>query len=187
MTPVLLTVGHGTAAQGDFTSLLAGAGVSRVVDVRRYPGSRKHPHMAREKLEQWLPDAGISYSWEPKLGGRRRLEPDSPDVWWRVEAFRAYAGHMRSPDFAAALNEVLHMAATSRTAIMCSESLWWRCHRRMIADFVVLARGGDVQHLTHDGRLASHEAAEGARVSGGLLVYDARGDPIRSRSQTSSD
>lgn len=187
MTPALLTVGHGTAAQGEFSTLLAEAGVARVVDVRRYPGSRKHPHMAREALEQWLPSVGIEYTGEPRLGGRRKLEPESPDVWWRVEAFRAYAGHMRSPDFLASVEELLDMAATSRTAIMCSESLWWRCHRRMVADFVVLARGGAVQHLTHDGRLTSHQPVEGARLTGGLLVYDVPDDPVRSRSQTSSD
>jgi uncharacterized protein (DUF488 family) len=164
------TLGHGTASRQQLLDLLTGAGVATVVDVRRFPGSRAHPHVRREALAEWLPAAGIAYRWEERLGGRRRLADGSPDVWWQVPAFRAYAGHMRTAEFAAAMDGLLR---ESGAAVMCSESLWWRCHRRLIADFGVLARGAEVRHLQHDGRLTAHTVAAGARLrADGLLVYD---------------
>ena len=168
----LLTFGHGTASRDRLLALLAGAGVARIVDVRRFPGSRAHPHVRREALAAWLPAAGVAYRWEERLGGRRRLAEGSPDVWWQVEAFRAYAAHMRTVEFVAAMDLLLSESG-SRVAVMCSESLWWRCHRRLIADFAVLARGAEVRHLQHDGRLTAHPVAAGARLrDDGLLVYD---------------
>jgi uncharacterized protein (DUF488 family) len=173
MAPCLITVGHGTASQAEFTSLLRDAGVTRLVDVRRYPGSRAHPHVSRDALARWLPAAGVSYRWEERLGGRRRLPAESPDRWWRVDAFRAYAHHMRSAEFLEAISGLLSGLGTAQTAVMCSESLWWRCHRRLIADFATLARGIAVCHLNHGGRLTEHPVAAGARLSpDGVLVYD---------------
>ena len=101
------------------------------------------------------------------------MPPDSPDVWWTVAAFRGYAGHMRSRDFLAAIDQVLDEARTTTTAVMCSESVWWRCHRRLIADFAVLSRGVEVDHLHHSGKRTPHAVAAGARrTDDGLLVYD---------------
>ncbi len=171
--PSLLTVGHGTDDADSFAALLVGAGVARVVDVRSFPGSRRHPHMGREALAVWLPAAGVDYVWERRLGGRRRLSDPQADLWWRVEAFRAYASHMRSEEFVAGFDRLAAEAAEAPTAIMCSESLWWRCHRRMIADYAVAVRGWTVQHLGHDGSLTPHVPAAGARVDGGRLYYDA--------------
>jgi uncharacterized protein (DUF488 family) len=173
---MLLTVGHGTATQDQLRDLLQGAGVGLLVDVRRFPGSRRHPHVARPELEQWLPGAGIRYRWEPRLGGRRTVpaEASAADPWWTVEAFRAYAAHTRTPEFRSAIADVLSGTATASTALMCSESLWWRCHRRLIADVLVLLHDVDVQHLGHDGRLTEHVPAAGARVCDGALVYDRR-------------
>lgn len=169
----LLAFGHGTANQDELTRLLQGAQVARVVDVRRHPGSRAHPHVRREELSRWLPSAAIEYRWEERLGGRRRVPADSPDVWWQVDAFRAYAGHMRTPEFLEAVDDLLVDAAAAVTAVMCSESVWWRCHRRLIADFVHLAKGRRVCHLLHSGRLADHAGCPGARVTAdGVLVYD---------------
>jgi len=125
-------------------------------------------------VEQWLPDVGVAYHWEERLGGRRRLAKDSPDEdsWWQVTQFRAYAAHTRTPEFAAALDELLADAGRP-TAVMCSESVWWRCHRRLIADVCVLGRGIDVQHLMPDGRLRPHRPADGARQrDDGLIVWD---------------
>jgi uncharacterized protein (DUF488 family) len=170
--PSLLTVGHGTADQDTFTRLLERCGVQRLVDVRSFPGSRRNPHMSRESLQVWLPAAGVEYLWERRLGGRRRLPADSPDVWWQVAAFRAYAAHMRTEEFQAGLAWLTEQVAGARTAIMCSESLWWRCHRRMISDFAVAVAGWTVQHLGHDGALTAHPVAPGARVEHGLLFYD---------------
>ena len=169
----LITFGHGTASAERMAELLRSANVTMLVDVRIAPGSRRSPHVARAELERWLPGDGISYRWEKRLGGFRRPAPDSPDVAWREAAFRGYAGHMRGADFLAAIDEVLAQAAAERLAVMCSESVWWRCHRRLIADFAEVARGVPVQHLMHDGRLAPHIRSPGVRLrADGLLVYD---------------
>jgi uncharacterized protein (DUF488 family) len=155
----LLTVGHGTLDRPGLAALLAGAGVELLVDVRRFPGSRNHPHVSRDALAEWLPDAGVAYRWEERLGGRRSGTDGDADAWWQVAAFRAYAAHLRTPEARAALDEVLQAADDRVTAVMCSESVWWRCHRRLVADTALLARGAEVRHLTHDGRLAPHVPA----------------------------
>jgi uncharacterized protein (DUF488 family) len=169
----LLTVGHGTAARDELTSLVLAAGGEQVVDIRRFPGSRRDPDLASDAMGEWFPSAGIGYRWEPRLGGRRRLPAGvtSPDTWWRVEAFRAYAAYMRTSEFAQALTELLAGSETARTLVMCSETLWWRCHRRLVADAAVLLHGVTVRHLGHDGRLVAHRPSEGARVVAGQLVY----------------
>lgn len=164
-SPTLLTVGHGRLDQPALAALLLGAGVALVVDVRRFPGSRAHPHVGREALERWLPAAGIGYRWEERLGGRRSGGDADADGWWQVPAFRAYASHARGPQARAALAALLEEAAgIRRTAVLCSEAVWWRCHRRIIADVAVLAHGAEVVHLGHDGRLSPHPPAAGAVV-----------------------
>ncbi|MGW5363537.1 DUF488 domain-containing protein [Actinopolymorpha pittospori] len=171
-TPSITTFGHGTATEAELAALLAHAGIHSVVDVRTAPGSRRSPHVGRAELERWLPLHGISYRWEKRLGGFRKLAPDSPDVVWRNSSFRAYAGHMRTEEFLVAVDALLAGAAEAE-AIMCSESLWWRCHRRMIADFLQLARGVEVHHLLPDGTLVDHQPTAGVRLrQDGLLVYD---------------
>jgi uncharacterized protein (DUF488 family) len=172
MPTELLTFGHGRGTQEEVLTLLHGHEVRRVVDVRTAPGSRAHPHVARAALEQWLPEAGIAYRWEPRLGGFRTPAPDSPDTYWQNPAFRGYAGHLRTPQAQAALRKVLDEAADDCTTVMCSESVWWRCHRRLIADDAVLIAGVRVLHLMHDGRLEPHQPSPGARVEGNVLVYD---------------
>jgi len=175
----LITFGHGTASEDRIAELLLSADVTALVDVRIAPGSRRHPYVARAELERWLPAHSISYRWDKRLGGFRRPAPDSPDVAWREAAFRGYAGHMRQPDFLAAMAEVLAQAATGHLVVMCSESLWWRCHRRLIADFAQIARGVPVRHLMHDGRLAEHRPSPGVRLRpDGLLVYDGGQEPL---------
>lgn len=173
----LLTVGHGAATQEELTALLRAAGLALVVDVRRFPGSRAHPHVARDALAAWLPAAGVDYRWEQRLGGRRSRPADpgeaARDGWWQVAAFRAYAAHTRTPEFAAALDDLVRDACARPTAVMCSESLWWRCHRRIVADAVVLLRGLPVAHLGHDGRRTEHVPSAGARVGPDGLAYPA--------------
>lgn len=146
--------------------------MTRVVDVRRFPGSRRHPHVARAELERWLPDAGLGYRWEPRLGGRRSVEAGSPDVWWQVAAFRAYAGYTRTEEFRAGFAALLAEAAADRVAVMCSEAVWWRCHRRLLSDVAVLLHDVPVLHLGHDGRLTAHPPSAGARRTDAGLVYD---------------
>ncbi|WP_420709231.1 DUF488 family protein [Streptomyces sp. NRRL B-3648] len=172
--PELITFGHGTADRTALAGLLREAGVESVVDVRTAPGSRRNPDVARQRLAQWLPGERISYRWEQRLGGWRKPSPDSPDTVWRNESFRGYAAHTRSPEFVTAMDALLRQAGEERTAVMCSEAVWWRCHRRLIADFAVLARGALVLHLMHDGRLMTHTPTPGARLRpDGLVVYDA--------------
>ena len=170
---MLLTFGHGAASAEQMVSLLRGAGVSVLIDVRTVPGSRRHPHVARAELRRWLPQAGIGYRWDKRLGGLRTPEPDSPDVAFEVDSLRGYAAHMRTPDFLAAVDQLLTLAKASGTAVMCAESLWWRCHRRMRSDFVTAVRDVPVRHLMHDGRLEEHRLSPGLRLrDDGLLVYD---------------
>lgn len=171
----LVTVGHGTASQQELLDRLRAVDVAAVVDVRIAPGSRRHPQVSRDALSEWLPAADIGYRWEKRLGGFRKLAADSPDVALRNESFRAYAGHMRTPEFLTAVEEVLAEAAARTVAVMCSETVWWRCHRRLIADFVTLARDVEVRHLMPPGRLEPHRPTDGVRrdPASGLLVYDA--------------
>ncbi|MGY1605396.1 DUF488 domain-containing protein [Geodermatophilus sp. SYSU D00815] len=168
----LLTIGHGPDARARLGERLVAAGVDLVVDVRRFPGSRSNPDVRREALAEWLPQAGVGYRWEERLGGRRRLPRGEPvaDGWWTDAAFAAYAAHTRTPEFAAALDEVLGEAAGAAVAVMCSESVWWRCHRRLVADVAVLGRGVPVTHLMPDGRSAGHRPADGAVVGDDGLV-----------------
>jgi uncharacterized protein (DUF488 family) len=171
----LLTVGHGPQDRTSLGARLTSAGVGLVVDVRRFPGSRSNPDVRREALEDWLPAAGIGYRWDERLGGRRNLPPGEPavDGWWTVAQFAAYAAHTRTPEFRAALDEVLAEATRSTVAVMCSESVWWRCHRRLIADVAVLAHEVPVQHLMPDGRLAPHRRSEGAVLEHGEVYWPA--------------
>jgi uncharacterized protein (DUF488 family) len=173
----LLTVGHGTASDSELLAILAGAGVARLVDVRIAPGSRRHPHFRRQAMEGWLGEAGVAYRWEPALGGFRRPEPASVNHALRHPAFRGYADHMRTAAFWEALDRLLAEAAEAPTAAMCSETLWWRCHRRLLADAAVLVRGLEVLHLDHRGRLEQHRPTDGVRRDGDLLAYDLGATP----------
>ncbi len=171
----LLSFGHGTSDAAEMTRLLQSGGVRGLVDVRTAPGSRHNPDANRDAMAQWLPQAGIAYRWDKRLGGWRKARPDTPDTALRNRAFGGYAAHMRSSEFLSAIDELLTEASAERTAVMCAESVWWRCHRKMIADFLVLARGVQVLHLMHDGRLQPHLPSPEARLlpERRLLVYDA--------------
>jgi uncharacterized protein (DUF488 family) len=173
----LLTLGHGTATAEEVTALLAGAGVERLVDVRTAPGSRRHPQFRRQTMAGWLAEAGVAYRWEPELGGFRKPEPDSVNHVLRHPAFQGYADYMRTPPFWAALDRLLAEAAAAPTAAMCSETLWWRCHRRLLADAAVLVRGVEVLHLDHRGGQEPHRPTEGVRRDGDLLAYDLGATP----------
>ncbi len=173
--PQLLTVGHGTLSAEAFATLLREAGVELLVDVRSFPGSRRHPQFAREAMARWLPDAGTAYRWDGRLGGRRRLPKDEPvvDTWWRVEAFRAYAAYTRTAPWREGFEELMVDVGSRRVAICCSEAVWWRCHRRLIADVAQLTQPVDVLDLAHDGRLTPHPVAAGARLTDdGNVVWD---------------
>jgi len=166
------TVGHGTADADELGELLRGAGVTEVVDVRRFPGSRRHPQFSAEAMASWLPEHGVGYRHLEALGGRRQPSADSPNIGVRNDQLRAYADHMATEEFAAGVDDLLRDAERESIAVLCSESVWWRCHRRLLADHLVLVRGVVVEHLFHDGRLARHEPTPEARRAGDHVVYD---------------
>lgn len=175
-TGTLYTFGHGTLEEGAFVDTVRGAGIERVVDVRSFPGSRHNPQFARDRMEKWLPAADLDYTWLKALGGRRRPEPGSRHVALRNESFRAYADHMDTEEFRAGVKELVDLATDEPAAAMCSESVWWRCHRRLLADHFQLVEGFEVVHLMHDRRLIPHTPTDGVRVDNGELIYDLGGD-----------
>jgi uncharacterized protein (DUF488 family) len=174
MAPRLLTLGHGTAPAEELARLIREASIESLVDVRTVPKSRRHPQFWREEMERWVPaNSGSAYRWEPVLGGFRKNHRNSPNVALRHPSFRAYADYMETDVFGLALCELLKQAATSQVAIMCSETVWWRCHRRLISDAVLLLHGVPVQHLMHDGKLRPHIPTVGVRTTAeGTLRYD---------------
>lgn len=168
----LLTLGHGTSSAEELAQRLHAAGVQLLVDIRTAPGSRRHPHVNRDELARWLPETAIDYRWDKRLGGFRPVPPDSPDIALRNESFRGYAAHMRSPDFLDGVADLVDDVARTTTAVMCSETVWWRCHRRLLADHLTLVRGVAVEHLLPSS-VAPHVPTAGVRLRpDGLLVYD---------------
>jgi uncharacterized protein (DUF488 family) len=167
------TVGHGTRTTEALVEALRAAGVAGVVDVRRFPGSRRHPHLGREALGASLAAAGLEYWWRGEaLGGRRRaIEGASRHPAWRVRAFRDYAAWMEHDEFRTALLELEALAATTPLAVLCAETLWWRCHRRLIADALVV-RGHEVLHILGPGEARPHPLHPQLRVARGWPVYD---------------
>jgi uncharacterized protein (DUF488 family) len=168
----VFTVGHSNRSQDERLDVLRGAEIAAVADVRRYPGSRRHPHFGGEALAAWLPAAGVDYVHLGGLGGRRRPLPDTVNDGWEVEQFRGYADHLGSADFGEALGALEDLARRRRTAVMCAEAQWWRCHRRMVAD-ALLVRGWRVLHLGLGGAPAEHVLTPFAVAEGTRLTYPA--------------
>jgi uncharacterized protein (DUF488 family) len=171
----IATFGHGTAGEIELAGMIRGACLEAVIDVRSVPKSRAHPHVWAERMAHWVPDlAGASYHWCPQLGGFRKPRVDSPNTALRHPAFRGYADYMQTPEFQAALAQLIEAAAQRPTAIMCSETLWWRCHRRLIADALALAHHVGVLHVMHAGAPQAHRLTPGVRLlPNGSLQYDA--------------
>ena len=175
----LLTVGHGNLNKAALGGLLQDAAVDVLLDVRRYPGSRRNPDVRREAMEQWLPEAWIQYRCDERLGGRRHLPTGAAvvDTWWTDAAFQAYAAHTRTDEFAAGMADMLALVRTHHTVIMCSETLWWRCHRRIIADYL-LAAGETVFHILREDRIEPAHLSGAARPAPDMsLTYPAEGAP----------
>ncbi|UCE04240.1 MAG: DUF488 domain-containing protein [Candidatus Latescibacterota bacterium] len=170
----IYTIGHSTRSLGELLELLRVHGVKRLADVRSYPGSRRHPHFGRAALEAVLPEHAIEYRWMPGLGGRRRPQPDSSrNRGWRVQGFRAYADHMASAEFAAALGELEAWARAAPTAFMCAEAVHFRCHRQLIAD-ALTTRHWTVLHIVSAAAPAQHRLTSFAHIdAAGHLTYPA--------------
>jgi uncharacterized protein (DUF488 family) len=167
------TIGHSTRPAEDVIAILETHAIEAVVDVRRFPGSRRLPQFNSRTLAKNLAKHRIDYRWVPALGGRRRSSMDAPDTGWRHPAFRAYAEYAMTDEFADGLFELTMIAGGLRTAIMCAEVLWWRCHRRIIAD-VLTSLGVRVEHLRDERGAELHRLAPPARIAGGVLTYSPR-------------
>ena len=168
----LWTIGHSTHSWDEFVSLLHAYELQAVADVRRLPGSRRLPQFDQDTMAQKLEQLGIAYRWFPQLGGRRRAHKDSPNTGWRNASFRGYADHLSSEEFAQGLNELIDLAKQERTTLMCAEAVWWRCHRRLIADVLTL-RGIEVIHILDATHATPHTITPPARIVEGKLTYPA--------------
>ncbi|HWI84678.1 DUF488 domain-containing protein [Ramlibacter sp.] len=166
------TIGHSTRSADDFVAALVAHRIEAIADVRRFPGSRRHPQFGGPALAATLADHGIDYAWLSKLGGRRRGGAGPQHLGWRNPSFRAYAAYTWTEEFAGGLDELLCIAGGRHTALMCSELLWWRCHRALIAD-VLRFVGFEVIHILGAGAGAAHPYTAPARIVAGELLYPA--------------
>ena len=170
---MIYTIGHSTRPWAEFLGLLSGHGIAHVIDVRRYPASRRHPQFARDALAAALAAAGIGYDHAADLGGRRSPRPDSVNTAWRSAPFRGYADHMETPAFQTALAWLLEVGRARPAAVLCAEAVPWRCHRQLIADALV-ASGEPVAHILTEARLEPHRISAHARMLGeGRVRYPA--------------
>jgi len=165
------TIGHSTRSAEELLAVLGAHGMEAVVDVRRFPGSRRLPQFTASALEPVLDSAGIAYHWLPSLGGRRTPHQESVNDAWRHRSFRGYADHMETEEFAGGLFELMNIAEGLDTAIMCAEVLWWRCHRRLIAD-LLSSLGVAVVHIRDERVSEPHRLTSPARVVNGILRYE---------------
>jgi uncharacterized protein (DUF488 family) len=166
----IYTIGHSTHPPDEFIRLLLEAGIKMIADIRFYPSSKKHPHFNKEALQKKLQEADIGYIHLQSLGGRRKPQPDSLNNGWRHAAFRGYADYMASPEFLEAANQLAVIAEKTPTAYMCSESVWWRCHRALVSDHFK-CKGWQVQHIMPNGKQQEHPYTQPARIVNGKLSY----------------
>lgn len=169
--PTLYTIGHSTRTLDELISALQAHKIETLVDIRAFPMSRRLPHFNRESLEAELPRRGIRYVWMKALGGyRKAARKDSPHVALRSASFRNYADYTLTPEFDQAIGELLRIAAQSRTAYMCAERVYFRCHRMIVSDWLV-AHGHEVLHIDADGPARPHKLTAEARMIDGQMIY----------------
>ncbi len=171
MPSAVLTIGHSNHPLDRFLALLGQHEVEALVDIRRFPGSRKHPHFHRDSLTAALPKSGVEYHWLEALGGRRhKLQGESPNLALENRGFRNYADYMLTDEFREGVKSLLEVARQKRTAIMCAEGLFWQCHRRLVSDFLA-ASGVTVQYIMPGGELRPHKLTTGAVIEGRRVSY----------------
>jgi len=166
----LWTIGHSTRPIEELIEALISFKIKVLVDVRSFPGSRRYPQFNREQLKVVLAEAGIEYLHFPELGGRRTARPDSLNMAWRNKMFRGYADYMETLEFRIGIARLLKVSEAGRTAIMCAEAVWWRCHRSLIADYLK-ANGAEVTHIMAAGKSEPHPFTSAARIVNGELSY----------------
>ena len=164
------TIGHSTRPIEEFIALLRSAKLDVLIAVRSFPGSRRYPQFNKENLREAVPAAGVDYLHMPELGGRRKTRPDSHNLAWRNESFRGYADYMETATFREGIERLLQIAQERRVAIMCSEAVWWRCHRSLIADYLK-AKGVTVRHILSETKTEEHPFTGAARIVDARLNY----------------
>lgn len=167
---ILYTIGHSTRELDSFMELLLQNNIAILVDVRRFPGSRKFPHFNKERLAQSLKDRKIEYLHCEALGGRRKPKENSNNLIWRNKSFQAYADYMETEDFKNAIAKLTSIAAHKTTAIMCSEAVWWRCHRALISDYLKV-KGWTVLHIISESNPSEHPFTSAAKIIDDKLTY----------------
>ena len=170
MKPNIYTIGHSTRSMEEFVAMLRSFNIQLLVDIRSMPGSRKFPHFNQENLEIILPQAGIEYLYMEGLGGRRKVKKDSKNTRWNNLSFRAYADYMETEDFKTAVNELQDLARAKTTAYMCSEAVWWRCHRSMVSDYLKV-KGWAVHHIMDVDKSQDHRYTAPAIIKANEVVY----------------
>ena len=168
---LIYTIGHSTHPIEVFISMLQSFSIELVADIRNFPGSRRYPQFNKDNLEQSLKQAGIDYIHMKELGGRRKPLPNSINTNWRNDAFRGYADYMQTEEFNNAMKKLEDLASTQRTAYMCSEAVWWRCHRALVSDYLKV-RGWKVMHIMNVGKAEEHPYTSAAKIVDGELRYD---------------
>ncbi|HEX6981241.1 MAG TPA: DUF488 domain-containing protein [Balneolaceae bacterium] len=164
------TIGHSNHSLEEFLTMLNSFEIELLADVRSYPGSNYVPHFNKENLQGSLPENDIEYVHLRRLGGRRKFHPDSENTVWRNKSFRAYADYMESDDFKKGAEKLAQMGKEKRTAYMCSEAVWWRCHRSMVSDYLK-SKGWNVMHIMERGEAQEHPYTSPARIVNGNLIY----------------
>jgi uncharacterized protein (DUF488 family) len=164
------TIGHSTHTLKELVEMLQSFQIEMIVDIRSFPGSRKFPHFNKEALEISLPENGIQYFHLKSLGGRRKVNPDSKNTVWRNLAFRGYADYMETDAFKKGITELEIVASNQRTAYMCSEAVWWRCHRSMVSDYLKV-KGWKVMHIMGIGKEDEHRYTAPAKIVNKELSY----------------
>ncbi len=172
----LYTIGHSTRTLDELIEVLRGHSIATLVDIRSFPMSRRLPHFNRESLESALPAVGIRYVWMKELGGRRKkIRNDSPNIALRSPSFRNYADYMLTDEFRQGMDQLIHLSASSRTAYMCAERVYFHCHRMLVSDWLS-AHGHEILHIDGVGPVRAHKLLDDARVVDGELIY--RGDRL---------
>jgi uncharacterized protein (DUF488 family) len=167
----LCTIGHSTRSSEEFTAIVMAHKIKALVDVRSFPGSRRYPQFNKTSLAETLSKIGITYEHLPSLGGRRKPQVDSKNTAWKNPSFRAYADYMETEEYRQGISELLEIAGQDRTAIMCAEAVWWRCHRSLIADYLK-SLGLSVTHIIDETHTQSHPYTTAARIVDGDLSYE---------------
>lgn len=167
---IIYTIGHSTHTLAEFIGMLKSFDIKTLVDIRQYPGSRKYPQFNKESLEVEMPRNGIEYMHMKELGGRRKVVQNSKNTRWRHASFRGYADYMETAAFKEAITDLEAIALRKTTAYMCSEAVWWRCHRSMVSDFLKV-QGWTVLHITAAGKAKEHPYTSAARIADNRVFY----------------